>query len=92
MVPVVQKYVQEINSFFPAKTPSFHLSLIQSSTGVNYRKEAPHRLSLPSLHLGYRTDMSRFIKYASNLLDGVDHIAKDSLTDQGGVSEPSSCP
>lgn len=27
--------------------------------------------------------MSRFIKYASNLLDGVDSIAKDSLTDQG---------
>lgn len=27
--------------------------------------------------------MSRFIKYASNLLDGVDSMAKDSLTDQG---------
>lgn len=27
--------------------------------------------------------MSRFIKYASNLLDGVDNIAKDSLIDQG---------
>ncbi|CAN0171306.1 unnamed protein product, partial [Scytosiphon promiscuus] len=26
--------------------------------------------------------MSRFIKYASNLLDGVDSMAKDSLTDQ----------
>lgn len=27
--------------------------------------------------------MSRFIQYASNLLDGVDSIAKGSLTDQG---------
>lgn len=30
--------------------------------------------------------MSRFIKYASNLLDGVDSMAKDSLTDQGVYS------
>ena len=30
--------------------------------------------------------MSRFIKYASNLLDGVDSMAKDSLTDQGNAT------
>lgn len=30
--------------------------------------------------------MSRFIKYASNLLDGVDSMAKDSLTDQGNAA------
>lgn len=33
--------------------------------------------------------MSRFIKYASNLLDGVDNIAKGSLMDQGNLQRTS---
>lgn len=51
------------------------------------RRGATAARNLGSLPEGYNIrDMSRFIKYASNLLDGVDSMAKDSLTDQGVFS------